>query len=125
MESSKLGEVSFDEHDIFSPPSFEEEICFDDTLPPIYDDYKYCGILVPPTIGDIIYHDYTIPAIYDDYNDGCDSFTPTITDDYTHMESNDNFMHADHDDNALCDNYIVESAHDVTEIILREENMVI
>jgi hypothetical protein len=29
MEKSKLGEVGFDEHDIFSPPSTEEKIYFD------------------------------------------------------------------------------------------------
>ena len=34
-EKSKLGEASFDEHDIFSPPSTEEKIYFDDTIPPI------------------------------------------------------------------------------------------
>ena len=39
MENSKLGEAGFDEYDLFSPPSFEEEICFDYTMPPIYDDY--------------------------------------------------------------------------------------
>ena len=40
MENSKLGEAGFYEYDLFSPPSFEEEIYFDDTLPPIYDDYN-------------------------------------------------------------------------------------
>ena len=30
MESSKLGDDGFDEHDIFSPPTFEEKICNDD-----------------------------------------------------------------------------------------------
>src|SRR6266480_1972036 len=40
MEKSKLGEASCDEHDIFSPPSMEEKIYFDDTLPPIHDDYN-------------------------------------------------------------------------------------
>ena len=37
--SYKLGDATFDEDDLFSPPSFDEEIYFDDTLPPIYDDY--------------------------------------------------------------------------------------
>lgn len=32
MENSKLGEAGFDEHDLFSPPSIEEKIYFDDTL---------------------------------------------------------------------------------------------
>src|SRR4051794_26859066 len=39
MEKSKLGEAGFDEHDIFSSPSTEEKIYFDDTMPPIYDNY--------------------------------------------------------------------------------------
>ena len=38
MQSHKLGDAMFYE-DLFSPPSFDEEIYFDDTLPPIYDDY--------------------------------------------------------------------------------------
>ena len=29
----------FDEYDIFSPPSFDEKIYYDDCMPPIYDDY--------------------------------------------------------------------------------------
>src|SRR4051812_15764140 len=39
MQSYKLGDATFYEDDLFSPPSFDEEIYFDDTLPPIYDDY--------------------------------------------------------------------------------------
>ena len=51
MENSKLGEAGFDEHDIFSPPSMEEKFYFDDTLPPIYDDYNDdYHIFSPPTI---------------------------------------------------------------------------
>ena len=62
MENYKLGEAGFDEYDLFSPPSFEEEICFDDTLPPIYDDYNNCDILVPPTLEDKVYFDYDMPG---------------------------------------------------------------
>ena len=40
METSKLGEASFYENDLFSPPSMEDKIYFDDTMPPIYDDYN-------------------------------------------------------------------------------------
>ena len=39
MQSHKLGEAMFDEDDIFCPPSFDEQIYFDDSMPPIYDDY--------------------------------------------------------------------------------------
>ena len=38
MEKSNLWEAGFDEYDIFCPPSLKEEILFDDTMPPIYDD---------------------------------------------------------------------------------------
>ena len=50
-ENLKLGEVCFDEYDIFSPPSLEEKIYFDDTMSPIYDDYNdVYDIFSPPTI---------------------------------------------------------------------------
>ena len=91
MENSKLGEAGFDEHDIFSPPSIEEKIFFDDTLPPIFDD--------------------------ENNNDSYFvEFAPTTTNkiDYAYVESN-NFMHETHDKNALCDSYIVEFAHVATE----------
>ena len=39
MQSHKLGDAMFDEDDIFSPPSFDEQIYYDDGMPPIYDDY--------------------------------------------------------------------------------------
>src|SRR5215217_870707 len=92
MENSKLGEAGFDEHDIFSPPSIEEKIYFDDTLPPIFDD--------------------------ENNNDSYFvEFAPTTTNkiDYAYVESNNYSMHETHDKNALCDSYIVEFAHDATE----------
>ena len=39
MKRPKLGEAMFDEDDIFSPPSFDEQIYYDESIPPIYDDY--------------------------------------------------------------------------------------
>src|SRR5215213_8449575 len=70
MENSKLGEAGFDEHDIFSPPSIEEKIFFDDTLPPIYDDYNDSGLLVPPTMESKFYYDYTMPpTLHENNND--------------------------------------------------------
>src|SRR5215213_11601130 len=70
MENSKLGEAGFDEHDIFSPPSIEEKIFFDDTLPPIYDDENNSD-------------SYFV------------EFAPTTSNkiDYAYVESNDTFMH--------------------------------
>ena len=39
MQSHKLGDAMFDEDDIFCPPSFDEKIYCDESMPPIYDDY--------------------------------------------------------------------------------------
>ena len=39
MQSQKLGDAMFDEDDIFSPPSFDGNIYYDESMPPIYDDY--------------------------------------------------------------------------------------
>ena len=39
MQSHKLGEAMFDEDDIFCPPSFDEKTYYDESMPPIYDDY--------------------------------------------------------------------------------------
>ena len=39
MQSYKLGDAMFDEDDNFCPPSFDEQIYYDDSMPSIYDDY--------------------------------------------------------------------------------------
>ena len=39
MQSHKLRDAMFDEDDMFSPPSFDEQIYYDDSMHPIYDDY--------------------------------------------------------------------------------------
>ena len=120
MENSKLGEAGFDEHDLFSPPGMEEKIYFDDTLPPIYDDYNDSSLLVPPVMEDKFDYDYNMPPIFDDENNN-DSyfveFAPTTINknNYAYVGSSTNFMHETHDKNALCDSYIVEFAHVATE----------
>ena len=40
MQSYKLGDAMFDEDDIFTPPSFDEINYYDDSMPPIYDNYN-------------------------------------------------------------------------------------
>ena len=115
IESYKLGEAGF--HDLFSPPSIEEKIFFDDTLPPICDDND-SGLLVQPTMESKFYCDYTMPPTLEENNS--DSyfveFAPAITNkiDYAYVESN-NYMHETHDKNGLCDSHIVEFSHDATE----------
>src|SRR4051812_38976806 len=93
MQSYKLGDAMFDEVDLFSPPSFDEEIYFDNTLPPTYDDY--CD------------DTYAIKnknfQVYHDKNDSCDiyflEFSPTITNekDFPYVGSNKFSMFVDRD----------------------------
>ena len=52
MPSYKLGDAMFDEDDIFSPLSFDEQIYNDDCMPPIYDDCNdESGFGRVPTLG--------------------------------------------------------------------------
>src|SRR3954463_5790499 len=111
MRSYKFGDSTFDEDDLFSPPSFDGEIYFDDTLPPIYDDYCYDTYSIKNKIFQVDH----------DKNDSCDSyffeFSPTITNekDFAYVGSNKFSMLVDHDKKVLCDTYIVEFVHDPTE----------
>ena len=41
MQSHKLWEAMFDEDDIFSPPCFDEQIYYDESMPPIYDVFMH------------------------------------------------------------------------------------
>src|SRR3954471_17433946 len=112
MEKSKLGETGFDEHDIFSPPSTEEKIYFDDTMPPIYDDYNDNYVIFsPPNIEEKVNYDYNMPPMFDDYGDENNNdsyfveFAPTTINenDYVYVESINYFMHMDHDKNVSGD----------------------
>src|SRR3954470_15273638 len=95
MQSYKLGDSTFYEDDLFSPPSFDEEIYFDDTLTPIYDDYSD--------------DTYAIRNKYlqvdHDKNDSCHSyfleFAPTITNekDFAYVGSTKFSMLVNHDKN--------------------------
>src|SRR3954470_4190071 len=62
-----------------APPSFDEEIYFDDTLPPIYDDY--CD--------DTYAINNKFLQVHHDKNDSCDSyfveFSPTTIDDFAYV----------------------------------------
>ena len=109
MQSHKLGDATFYEEDIVSPPSFDEEIYFDGTLPPIYDDY--CD--------DTYAIKNKFLQVDHDKNDSYDSyfveFAPTTIDDFAYLGSNKFSMLVDHDKKVLCDSYIVEFIHDPTE----------
>jgi hypothetical protein len=134
MEKSKIGEVGFDEHDLFSPPSMEEKIYFDDTIPPIYDNYNdEYDIFSPSIMEEKINYDYNMPPIFDDYGDenNIDRYfvefasTTINKNDYVYVGSINSFKHVAHDKNVLDDSYIVNFIHDATESYMREANMVL
>ena len=67
MQSHKLGDAMFDEDDMFSPPSFDENIYYDESMPPIYDDYiDESGFGRVSTLGS------SDPTILEDVESYCD-----------------------------------------------------
>ena len=120
MQSHKLGEAMFDEDDIFCPPSFDEKIYYDESMPPIYDDYidesGFGEVMTlfsdESTISGEVPIDYgNKVAIYDDY---CDDMY-AIKKKFAYVESRKFSMLVDHEKNALGSGYIVEFIHDDTE----------
>jgi len=109
MQSHKLGDAMFDEDDIFCPPSFDVQICYNDSMPPIYDDYidesRFGEVMTlfndESTILEEVAIDYDnkVP-IYDDYGD-----------DMYAINNNDNHETCHHDFNFQShDSYFVEFA---------------
>ena len=69
MQSHKLGEAMFDEDDIFCPPSFDEKIYYDESMPPIYDDYTdESGFGRVSTLGS------NDPTIFEGIESYCDNY---------------------------------------------------
>ena len=103
----------FDEDDIFCPPSFDEQIYYDESMPPIYDDYidesefgevmaLFCDESTIPEEVPIEYENKV--ATYDDYYD-----------DLYAIKNNDIHETCHHDfsfqlDYASHDTYLVEFA---------------
>src|SRR4051812_41868609 len=57
--------TTFDIENVFGTNS-ECYIAYDDTIPPMYDDYNdEYDIFIPPTIEEKIYCDYNMPPIFD------------------------------------------------------------
>ena len=94
MESFKLVEDEFDEHDINSPLACEDKICYDDNISPIYNHYD---------------------NVYAIKNDDCLTLTITKEKNFAYEESSNTFMLVDHEKHVLCDSYFVEFVHDATE----------
>ena len=113
MQSHKLGEAMFDEYDMFSPPSFDENIYYDESMPPIYDDYIYesgFGEVMTlfsndSTISKEVPIDYENKvAIYDDYCDDLYAIKNNEIHETCHCDFSFQLDYASHD------NYFVEFA---------------
>jgi hypothetical protein len=100
-------------------------IVYDDTIPPVYDDCNDdYDIFSPPTIEEKISYNYNMPPLFDDYGDESnnDSYfiefaSTTINKNfYAYVESINSFMHVAHDNNVLCNSYIVNFIHGATKI---------
>ena len=114
MQSHKLGEAMFDEDDIFCPPSFDEQIYYDESMPPIYDDYCDDTYALKNNDNHETCH---LDLNFQSHDSYFVEFAPTIIHEkkFAYVESNKNSMLVDHEKNALCDSYIVEFIHDATE----------
>ena len=52
IQTHKLGDAMFDEDDISVPPSFDVPICYNGSIPPIYDDFNdECWFVRVTTLG--------------------------------------------------------------------------
>ena len=128
MQSHKLGEAMFDEYNIFSPPSFDEKIYYDESMPPIYDDY--CDDLYAIRNNynhETCYHDFSFQLDYASHDNYFVEFAPTTIheNNLAYVESDKISMLVSHGNNALCDGYIVEFLHDVTENYYQGELMLV
>ena len=117
MQSHKLGDAMFDEDYIFGPPSFDEKIYYDESMPPIYDDYiDESGFGRVSTLGN---NDPTIlegvESYCDNYEIGFGEVLTLVNVNPTILEECQLCILVDHEKNALCDGYIVEFIHDATE----------
>src|SRR4051812_4466140 len=113
MQSHKLGEAMFDEDDIFCPPSFDEQIYYDESMPPIYDDYCDDTYAIKNYDNHETCH---LDLNFQSHDSYLVEFAPTIIHEknFAYVESSKNSILVDHEKNALGDGYIVKFIHDAT-----------
>ena len=104
----------FDEDDIFCPPSFDQQIYYDESMPPIYDDY--CDDMYALNNNDN-HETCHLDLNFQSHDSYFVEFAPTIIHEkkFAYVESNIFYMLIDHEKNALGAGYIVEFIHDATE----------
>src|SRR3989337_2465856 len=79
MQSHKLGDAMFDEDDIFCPPSFDEQIYYDESMPPIYDNYYDDMYAIKNNDNhENCYHDFNFQLDHASHDSYFVEFAPTI-----------------------------------------------
>ena len=105
----KLGDAMFNEDDIFCPPSFDEQNYYDESMPPIYDDYLYDTYALKNNDNhETCHHDFNFQLDYASHDSYFVEFAPTTIHErkFAYVESNKNSMLGDHEKTALCDGYM-------------------
>ena len=78
MQNHKLGDAMFDEDDIFCPPSFDEQIYHDESIPPMYDDYCDDTYAIKNNdIHETCHHDFNFQLDYASHDSYFVEFSPT------------------------------------------------
>ena len=106
MQSHKLGDAMLDEDDMFSPPSFDEQIYYDESMPPIYDDYCDDTYSLKKSDNHETCH---LDLNFQSYDSYFVEFAPTTIHEkkIAYVESSKFSMQEDHEKNALGSGYIV------------------
>ena len=118
MQSHNLRKAMFDEYYIFCPTSFDENSYYDESMPPIYDDYCYDTYAIKNKDNhETCHHDFNFQLDYASHDNYFVEFAPTTIDEnkFAYVESSKISMQVDHEKNALCAGYMVELIHDATE----------
>ena len=98
----------------FCPPSFDEQIYYDESMPPIYDDYCDDTYAIKNNDKHETCH---LDLNFQSHDSYFVEFAPTIIHEknFSYVESNKFSMLVDHEKNALGAGYIVEFIHDANE----------
>ena len=98
----------------FCPPSFDEQIYYDESMPPIYDDY--CDDMYAINNNDN-HETWHLDFNFQSHDSYFVEFAPTAIPNekkFAYVESNKNSMLMHHEKSSLCDSYIVEFIHYAT-----------
>ena len=114
MQSHKLGEAMSDEDDIVCSPSFDEQIYYDESMPPIYD--VYCDDMYALKNNDN-HETCHLDLNFQSHDSYFVEFARTTIHEkkFAYIENSKFSMLVDHEKNALSAGYIVEFIHDATE----------